>query len=369
MKKRPPAPRVVKTSLLILAAACIIADQSLAAEYYHLGRAAGFRIDNAEQYSDSDGSTTPATVNPGDSDDVFFYNSTVTDSPSLILYTGPYPLFFNSMTFRNNTGDTHIERSSKPEFRERETATVVSLGKGGITVDSGAGAITFGGESQRVVIGVVEDLTITNNSDNDLTFNRVFDGRSNDTIHNVLVTGSGSGNTVFVEGIRANSKGRDLAMTINTSGSGVVRFEGNNTYTGPTTVTAGKLLISGDSSNATGPVTVSTQATLGGSGTLGGDVTIADNGRLEFALSTPPESHQSLSLAESRNLTLTFAGASELAITSQGGAAVGKYKLITVPDGILGTPPATLNLPEGWQATVSIIGNDLVLDLTSLGSP
>jgi autotransporter-associated beta strand protein len=364
MKHQSISPRFFKT---LLALACLSGGQISAADYYHFGGGGGLRIDQASQYSNTDGSTVPATVNPGASDDLFFYNSNVTDSKRLILIAGAHPLFFNSMSFRKNSGGIHIERSSNPPLSERVNATVVSVGSGGITLDPGAGAVTIGGEYQRVVIGVTADLSIANNSDNDLTFNRIFDGRTNDAIHNVTVTGSGSGNTVFVEGIRANSEGRDLAMTINTSGSGVVRFDGKNTYTGPTTITTGKLFINGNATSATGAVNVAADATLGGGGTLGGDVTIADNGRLEFKLGASPKRHGTMSLATAR--TLTFAGASALTITPYGGASIGKYKLLTAPGGILGTPPATLNLPEGWQATVSIIGNDLVLDLTSTGTP
>ena len=206
-----------------------------------------------------------------------------------------------------------------------------------------------------------------NNSNNDLTFNRVIDGRSENTTHSITVTGSRSGKVTFVEGIRANSKGRDLAMTLNTTGTGVVRFNGKNTYKGPTSVVAGKLFIIGDARAAEGALNVSAQATLGGSGLLGGDVTIAENGQLEFDISTPARKHNLLNIASSR--TLTFFGAFVLTITSSGGATVGKYKLINAPGGILGTAPATLKLPNGWDGKVSIVGNNLVLDLKSIAAP
>jgi autotransporter-associated beta strand protein len=218
-----------------------------------------------------------------------------------------------------------------------------------------------------VIVGAVADFTIANNSGNDLTFHRPLDGRSPNTTHTITVSGTGSGNIVFTEGVRANSAGRDLAMTINHSGTGVVRFEGTNNYTGPTTVAAGKLFIDGDANDATGLVSVAGDATLGGSGTLGGDATIADNGRLEFELGTPPGSHQSMLLASLRSLT--FSGSSALTITSQGGASVGKYQLVGAPGGIVGTAPDTLNLPEGWEGSVAIVGNDLILYLTSVGTP
>ena len=367
MNKTSHSPRFIKAGLKTLATICLIGGQSIAADYYHLGGTAATRMDGAQQYSTTDGSTTPATINPGASDNLFFYNSTVTGSANMNLETGPYPLSFNSMTFRNNAGTTDLNRSSYNQYRDRENATVVSIGKGGITMDASAGAVTIGGKDQRVIIGAVADFTITNNSSKDLTFKRVFDGRTNNTTHTITVTGSGAGNTVFDEGIKMGAHKRNLAMNINTSGTGVVKFEGKNTYTGPTNVTAGKLFINGDASDATGLLSVSADATLGGIGPIGSDVAIENNGCLEFHLSTSPDSRYPMSLAASR--TLTFAGNSVLTITSQEGATIGKYKLITAQGGILGKAPATLKLPDGWKGKASIVGNDLVLHITTVGKP
>ena len=58
-------------------------------------------------------------------------------------------------------------------------------------------------------------------------------------------------------------------------GTGTLTLGTPNTYTGPTAVSAGTLLVSGDASAATGAVTVSSLATLGGAGNLGGNVTLA----------------------------------------------------------------------------------------------
>jgi autotransporter-associated beta strand protein len=368
MNKRYPSPRRLRTGLTILVAACLLQSQVGAENYYNYGLD-GSRIDRADGYSNTDGSMDNATVNPGAGDDLIFYNSTVGGSLDVTLRTGPYPLTFNSMTFRSYGGTTQIERSAGIEDA---TATVVSIGAGGITLEPGAGAVTFGrsaasGFEQRVIVGAVADLAIANNSDNDLTFGRQVDGRSTNTMHTITVTGTGSGNIVFAEGVRGNDAGRDVALTVHTSGTGVVRLEGTNNYTGPTTVAAGKLFINAEADDAIGPVSVAGGATLGGSGTLGGDATIAENGRLEFDLGTSPGSHQPMLLASLRSLT--FSGSSALTITSEGGASVGKYRLIAAPGGIIGTAPDTLSLPEGWEGAVSIVGNDLVLDLVSVGAP
>ena len=372
MMKKHPFLTPATTTLLILAASGLSMKPATAADYFHLGMSERSRLDLAKEFSNTDGDTTPADTEPGAGDDLFFFNSAVTAPSELTLYTGPgregRSRSYNSMTFRANAGPTQIDRST---ITVDPDATVLAIGAGGISVESAAGPVTFGqpvdGDNpQRVIVGAAADLKITNNSSNDLTFNRFFDARTEHTTHTVTVTGAGSGNTVFVEGIRAfPRKSQDLAMTINTTGTGVVRVEGLINYTGATNVTSGKLFINGNATAATGPVGVSGEATLGGNGTIGGDVSIAENGRLEFVISTPAASHDPMDLST----PLTFAGASELTITSPGGAAVGKYTLITSTGGVLGTAPATVKLPDGWAGKVSIAGNDLVLDVTAIGPP
>ncbi|CAI1110713.1 autotransporter outer membrane beta-barrel domain-containing protein [Serratia quinivorans] len=63
-------------------------------------------------------------------------------------------------------------------------------------------------------------------------------------------------------------------------GPGNLILTANNTYKGTTTVSAGRLTINGDQSAATGATTVAAGANLGGTGIIGGDVTIANDGIL-----------------------------------------------------------------------------------------
>ena len=68
--------------------------------------------------------------------------------------------------------------------------------------------------------------------------------------------------------------------TLTQRGPGTLTLTGANTYTGATTVTAGTLLINGTQTAATGGISVASGATLGGTGTTGGLVTVADGGHL-----------------------------------------------------------------------------------------
>ena len=354
--------RFISTGPSILVAAFLVGCPLFAADYYSLGIEESL-LSDPSQYSTTDGDATAATTAPGSKDDLFFYNSTVTGPADRVLQVGDTAKPYNSMTFRGNAGKTQIHRITKT--KSSDSAIIYILG-GGITMEPGAGPVTFGGNGQRVAIGAKADFTIANNSSSDLTFNREIRGYTPNAIHAITVAGSGTGNTIFKD-IWDNNNGRGLAMTIETAGTGVVRFDGRNTFKGPTAVKSGKLFIHGDSREAEGEVAIAPKATLGGKGVIGGNVTISDMGCLEFEISKPADKHKSMTLIPSR--TLTFSGASVLTITSTGGATVGKYKLLSAPGGITGAAPKTLHLPEGWKATAAIEDNSLVLDLTSNGTP
>ncbi|QHM90250.1 autotransporter-associated beta strand repeat-containing protein [Acetobacter pasteurianus] len=86
-----------------------------------------------------------------------------------------------------------------------------------------------------------------------------------------------SGNTDTESGVISNgSEAGDLVKT----GSGTLNLKGNNTYTGTTEVFAGTLDVDGDASASTGQVSVDSGAGLGGTGTIGGSVDIAEGATL-----------------------------------------------------------------------------------------
>jgi autotransporter-associated beta strand protein len=97
---------------------------------------------------------------------------------------------------------------------------------------------------------------------------------SNNTAGGETLTFSGVGNTTITGAITPSS----TVLNLKQNGTGVVTLSGTNTYTGNTTVSTGTLLINGDSSAATGNLTVSANATLGGNGKIGGAVNISAAG-------------------------------------------------------------------------------------------
>jgi autotransporter-associated beta strand protein len=87
------------------------------------------------------------------------------------------------------------------------------------------------------------------------------------------VTFGGAGNTT-VKGAIFNTN-TAVVRGLTKTGIGILSLEGANSYNGPTTVSAGSLIIDGNQSSAIGSLNVATGATLGGSGTIGGVTTIS----------------------------------------------------------------------------------------------
>ncbi len=152
------------------------------------------------------------------------------------------------------------------------------------------------------------------------------------------------------------------ASGINKTGAGTLELSGAaNAYAGITTVSAGTLLVNG-ANTGTGAVTVNSGAAIGGSGTIAAPTTLQSNGKLAFNLSTNAAGHDKLDLA-----SLVNAGTTTVVITSSGGASPGLYTLATAAGGFSGAGSISTvpSLPFGWAGSISIAGNDVILNLTS----
>jgi hypothetical protein len=117
-----------------------------------------------------------------------------------------------------------------------------------------------------------------------------------------------SASILAIGGVVSGSK------NVTKTGSGTTIFSGNNSYGGTTTVSAGRLLIHGDQSAATGAISVAAGATLGGRGTAGGAVTVLANGIL-----SPGASIESLAVGA----TTFSSGASTFAYEVDSSVVVG----------------------------------------------
>lgn len=149
------------------------------------------------------------------------------------------------------------------------------------------------------------------------------------------------------------SGGRNLVKT----GAGTLVLSGSNTYGGTTTVAAGRLLIHGNQSAASGAIMVDSGATLGGRGTAGGAVTVLAGGTL-----SPGASIESLAAgATTLSGTSTFfyeldssASLSEAAdlFVSNGNVSIGTGAILDLLD-LAGSPTA---FAEGTKFTLISYG-------------
>jgi len=293
-------------------------------------------------------------------------------------YTGATTVINGTLNLTGAFGATVLNVNTGATLFFGSTAT---RGSAGINLNGGKilmGSATPANFTGTILPGtgsfISSDSTTARTFTNRINFNGNF--TLGDTINNGKLTFSDiSGASGTGSGQRTVTVLSDVEFTMPMNGTngpikegaGTLTFSGANTFAGTTVVSNGRLLVNNTTGSGTGTsmVSVSSGATLGGTGTIDGNTTIAASGKLEFNLSTAVGSHDKLDLAATR--TLTFSGASTLTITSSGGATPGTYTLVTAPGGITGSAPATLILPAGWAATTSISGSDLQLNVTSTG--
>lgn len=150
---------------------------------------------------------------------------------------------------------------------------------------------------------------------------------------------SGTDSTIDTNGLNTTLSGvltGDGGLTKVSDGTLVLT--GNNAYMGATSVNAGTLQVDGNQSGATGATTVASGATLSGTGTLGGDVTVGNGA----TLSAGDGAHGVGTLTVNGNLTLDQ-GATQNFDTGEANTAGGKYNdLVAVGSNL--TLGGTLNV-------------------------
>jgi autotransporter-associated beta strand protein len=155
----------------------------------------------------------------------------------------------------------------------------------------GTGTFTFGSANGEAALTVfasggarVIDNRIFFNGDTNIVFagsnNLTFTGPVNAGGVAKTLTVFNTGLTTFSGGI--TNSGTNAGGGLIKAGNGVLILNGNNLYTAPTTVNAGKLLVNNTSGSGTGTnsVTVNSTGTLGGTGIIGGPVIVNTGGTI-----------------------------------------------------------------------------------------
>ena len=194
------------------------------------------------------------------------------------------------------------------------------------------------------------------------------DGRS------LLITGAG--NTTFNNTILSSFPGSFGNLSI--AGPGTVTMNGNNTYTGSTVASGGTLLINGNQSAASDLVFVTGSGTvLGGTGIIGGPVTVTDaritggtngtvgtltlnsgltiNGTGGYAVDLLGGTSDLLAISG----TLNLAGLSDVIDFNGTTDGTSSYTLATYSS-IIGTFNSVIDLPAGYTLVYGANELDLV---------
>ena len=181
-------------------------------------------------------------VAPTSADSVVFNQSTVNGTEIVQLNAATA---INGMTFAN-TGSTTLESSSS-------TTETLTLGTGGITVNSGAGVVTIGNATNALNIDLSGNQSWTNGSSNVLT---IQNGVTNvGTSNPYTLTVNGTKGTTF-NGIISDGGGAGTtALTL--SGSGTVTLVGANSYSGGTSISSGTTEIENATAFGSGTVSIS----------------------------------------------------------------------------------------------------------------
>lgn len=176
----------------------------------------------------------------------------------------------------------------------------------GSSVTTSAGTVAFADNAQaadaRIANQAGGNVTLADSAGN--TAIGSLSGAGSVDLASAILTEGNLGLNDTISGV-ISGNGGGLAKT----GAGTLTLTGANSYTGSTAVEQGVLLVNGDQRAATGTASVTADATLGGAGTLGGNVNVADNGHLAPGASlgsTGELTMASLTLAQNAQLDFQF---------------------------------------------------------------
>ena len=213
------------------------------------------------------GSTAGTSISIGGSTGVTTYNGVIADkvgSTGLLakqgagaLVLGGVSTYTGATTINNGTVKLDLGNDRLP------TGTVVSIGQAS---SSNLGTLNLNGRNQQIA-----GLVSTTGTNATATKNTVTSTAEATLDINVAAGATSS----YGAGTAANSGAITGAISLKKSGLGTQTLGDTNTYTGATTIDAGKLVINGSISTST--TTVNSAGTLAGSGTVGA-VTVKNGG-------------------------------------------------------------------------------------------
>ena len=184
--------------------------------------------------------------------------------------------YFGTGTLNISGGTVSCDWSSIGSATNSNGSVTVSSGTWAITHDimvgiSGTGTLNIGGSGVVSVGNGTGILTLASGTGSVGTLNLGTGGTAGTLNAAVVTSGSGTATVNFNHtGDYTFAPVLSGSLSVNKLGSGTTNLTGSNTYTGPTTIQSGALLVNG---SITSDVTVWHGGLLGGGGTIFGNVT------------------------------------------------------------------------------------------------
>ncbi|MFM7245430.1 MAG: autotransporter-associated beta strand repeat-containing protein [Planctomycetaceae bacterium] len=174
-----------------------------------------------------------------------------------------------------------------------QTCVLIYTGPGETTnrnIQVGAGSASTATGGSTITNNGTGPIIFTATSSNNSGFFNVAQAGVDPAVSRMLTLNGSNGdaNTINSKIVNnVNTSAGPSLVAVTKSGSGTWVLGGVNEYSGATTVQAGTLLINGNNTSAAGAVSVAANAILGGSGTVGGNVSFASGSKFQFNASSP----------------------------------------------------------------------------------
>ena len=267
--------------------------------------------------------------------------STININAGTLSFASDSNIGNNDIQLGNNVTDGTLSYTGTGEtidtqFRIGDNNAGATRTAGGVILNNGTGALTF----------------------NNAAFNQA---RAGNITRTLTLGGTFTGGDNILTGAIIDNSGTDGKVAVTKTGAGTWTLNGDSSNTGNTTVSAGRLNVNG-ANTGNGDFTVAANASLGGEGSIAGNLTFSGNNTLFINPGTAGAFTTTGSLAVTTgNVTVdlaNFAGAGNITALSFGSYA----NAANVSTDFIGTN-AVFSARGGGSATAIISGNDVAFDL------
>ena len=227
----------------------------------------------------------------------------------------------------------------------------------GANVTSGTASVSF--DQLNLSGSAAGSSTVLNPTTARVTIGSVTKNKNTPT-QTLELSGTSTGNLIT----GSISNGTTTAVSLTKSGTSTWTLSGDSSYTGPTTVSGGTLLVNGNNSGATGAVTVAAAGILGGTGTIGSTVTMQAGSTFttQFSGGTidPLDIFGDLDLSAASNL-----------LSVVGSGIAGPWTILNYSGTLTGTfessPGYSVNYGTGSNSSITITAISLPGDFNTNG--